>query len=273
MKITEVLLEKQDKSKSANRIAALDKDGDKVLWKDVLKDPTKAHAEIEVDGIDYKLYVDDVDNNMYVFDPSRGLFVRADQNFVRRAFGKNLSARLSPNRDRKFGDKIRAYFDKNDVSQAGSGQAAKSGNIGGVMGSRIGGHIDNLIKRAKNKKTAQSNWTNVYAVNPPKPNDTVIWLTKDGKKATGKVISELGGDTDGDGVPELSVKMAGGGTVAIQSTAVISINGIPLQKNNMGKPQGQQNNDPGNTGLSNPLGSDPGDTGLGNPLGSDPAAI
>ena len=41
----------------------------------------------------------------------------------------------------------------------------------------------------------------------------------------------------------------------------------------MGKPQGQQNNDPGNTGLSNPLGSDPGDTGLGNPLGSDPAAI
>ena len=58
--VTTVITEKpKDKSKVPNRLAALDKDGDKVLWKDVIKDPSKAHAEIDVDGIDYKIYIDD----------------------------------------------------------------------------------------------------------------------------------------------------------------------------------------------------------------------
>ena len=67
--------------------------------------------------------------------------------------------------------------------------------------------------------------------------------------------------------------MTSGGTIAIQSTAVISINGIPLQRQNMGKPQSQQSNDPADTGLSNPLGSDPANTGQRNQNTSDPAAI
>ena len=150
--VTTVITEKpKDKSKVPNRLAALDKDGDKVLWKDVIKDPSKAHAEIDVDGIDYKIYIDDKDNNMYVFDASRGSFVKADQNFVRRAMGKNLSSRLSPQRDPKFTDIVRSYIDKDDLRQPGAGQATKSSNIGGVIGSRIGGHIDNLIKRIRGK--------------------------------------------------------------------------------------------------------------------------
>ena len=260
--VTTVITEKpKDKSKVPNRLAALDKDGDKVLWKDVIKDPSKAHAEIDVDGIDYKIYIDDKDNNMYVFDASRGSFVKADQNFVRRAMGKNLSSRLSVQRDPKFTDIVRSYLDKDDLRQPGAGQATKSSNVGGVIGSRIGGHIDNLIKRVRGKKAAQNNWTKVYGVEPPKPNDTIVWLTADGNKATGKVISELGSDMDGDGVPELSIKMAQG-TVAIKSTAVISINGIPLRKSGGNKPS-----------RTNPTSNDPGDTGLRNPNTGDPAAI
>ena len=66
---------------------------------------------------------------------------------------------------------------------------------------------------------------------------------------------------DGDGVPELSIKMAQG-TVAIKSTAVISINGIPLRKSGGNKPS-----------RTNPTSNDPGDTGLRNPNTGDPAAI
>jgi len=257
MKITEVLQEKQDKSKSVNRLAALDKDGDKVLWKDVLKDPGKSHAEIEVDGVDYKIYIDGADNVMYVFDASRGVFVKADQNFIRRATGQNTSARFKAALNKIPGVKqIRKFmkpFDPDDMSAPGSAQVAKTNNWLGQRGARMGGYIDNFIAKRKNQRVAQSNWINVYGVNPPKPNDTIVWLTADGKKATGKLISELGSDTDGDGVPELSIKMAQG-TIAIKSTSVISINGVPLQKQNMGKPtpQGQQSNDPGDTGLTNP---------------------
>jgi hypothetical protein len=281
MKINEVVTvvteKPQDKSKVTNRLAALDKDGDKVLWKDVLKDPGKSHAEIEVDGRDYKIYIDGNDNTMYVFDASRGVFVKADQNFVRRATGQNTSARFKAALMKIPGmqtakNLITKRFDPDDMEAPGSAQVAKSTNWLGQRGARVGGYIDNYLAKRKNQKTAQNNWINVYGVNPPKPNDTILWLTADGKKASGKLISELGSDMDGDGVPELSIKMASGGTVAIKSTSVISINGIPLQKQNMGKPQRQQSNDPADTGLNAPL-NDPANTGQRNQNTSDPAAI
>ena len=73
---------------------------------------------------------------------------------VSNAFGKNLSSRLSIQRDPKFTDIVRSYFDKDDLTQAGAGQAAKSTNIGGVIGSRIGGHIDNIVKPISKGKHA-----------------------------------------------------------------------------------------------------------------------
>ena len=262
MKINEVtLLEApRDPEREKKRTAALDKDGKKVLWKNLARDETKVSSTIEVDGVEYKVYVDLETNQMRVWDAQIGGFVIPDQNFVRRATGKNLSARFKQALKRVPGlQTIRNLFkpfDPDDMTKPGAAQVAKSTNWLGQRSARFGGRIDNYFARRKQKNQLQNEWTRVYGIQPPKPNDDIVWLTADGKKATGKLVTELA-DTDGDGVPELNVKMAQG-TTAIRSSSVISINGVELKRKNKQNMRRVTTTDPGDAGIRNvSTGNDP----------------
>lgn len=266
MKINEVTLIEapRDPEREQKRTAALDKDGKKILWKNIARDETKVAQTIEVDGAEYKVYIDLETNQMRVWDAQVGGFVIPDQNFIRRASGKNISARFKKALKRIPGVQtlrnLVKPFDADDMTKPGSAQAAKATNWLGRRGARVGGYMDNWWAKRKQKRQLQNEWTRVYGVQPPKPNDDIMWLTADGKKATGKLITQLA-DTDGDGVPELNVKMAQG-TTAIRSSSVISINGIELIRKN----KKNMRRVPTTT-------ADPGDIGIPNVDAGDPAQI
>ena len=160
MKINEVIIFEVDDETQAKRDAFADMDNKKkkkLKWNEIVANPDLTDLEFSVDGIDYKGYIDNKKNIFFVYDQALNDFVPADRNFTRRAFGKNISARIKNLLNLKPGgmEYIKNFFsfdNRGDPSLPGAGQAAKSTNLGGLIGSRIGGLIDRGLDKLRGKK-------------------------------------------------------------------------------------------------------------------------
>ena len=272
MKINEVIIFEVDDETQAKRDAFADMDNKKkkkLKWNEIVANPDLTDLEFDVDGVDYKGYIDNKKNIFFVYDQALNDFVPADRNFTRRAFGKNISARIKNLLNFKPGgmEYIKNFFsfdNRGDPSLPGAGQAAKSTNIGGVIGSRVGGLIDRGIAKLRGKKqdkTMQQQtagiWKTVYGVNPPMAGDTIRFKTADGKVIDGEFVkltsSNLSVDNDKDGVPDILVKalykdkdgkpLKSTTQHPVANTNIISVNGKPLKK--IAAPPDRPKNQPG----------------------------
>ena len=273
MKINEVIIFEVDDETQAKRDAFADMDNKKkkkLKWNEIVANPDLTDLEFSVDGIDYKGYIDNKKNIFFVYDQALNDFVPADRNFTRRAFGKNISARIKNLLNLKPGgmEYIKNFFsfdNRGDPSLPGAGQAAKSTNLGGLIGSRIGGLIDRGLDKLRGKKqdkafqqSTAGIWKTVYGVNPPVAGDTIRFKTADGKVVDGEFLQltpgDLRVDNDKDGVPDILVKVfyddpntgkprKSPTKHPVANTNIISVNGKPLKK--IAAPPDRPNNQPG----------------------------
>ena len=281
MKINEVIAEKD---KDVSKLELDDQNKKKLFWKDVIKDKTKQHFEANVDGRNVKGYIDTEENVLYVYDEGLNDFVVADPNLVRRIFGKNISARMKKllNFQKGFAQRWRDWWDTQNPSASGAGQAAKLGDKPffqrtlGTIGSRAGGRIDKMLAKRKAQKQLGDVWTQVYGVKAPKPGDEIVFKTRDGKVRSATVqMLAINVDRDGDGVPDVVIKGNVNPanpkletTFTIPSSSVLSVRGQELKPQKGGQ---KYSTDPADLGIDNPSG-DPADLG-GNPQQGDPATI
>ena len=205
MKINEVLAEKD---KDVSKLELDDRAQKKLFWKDVIKDKTKQHFEANVDGRNVKGYIDTGENVLYVYDEGLNDFVVADPNLVRRIFGKNISARVKKlaNFQKGFVQRWRDWWDTQNPSASGAGQAAKLGDKPffqrtlGTIGSRAGGRVDSWLSKRKAQKQLGDVWQQTYGVKAPQPGDELVFKTRDGKVRSA-TVQMLAINVDRDGAP------------------------------------------------------------------------
>lgn len=261
MKINEVI--QFEDNRRSRRMAALDKDGDKLLWKNVVGNPDFDHFEFELSGVDQKAYIDNKDGLMYIFDPAIGGFVQADISIIRQV--QKQRVKTQKGKGPSVVQKIKNLFDPTDPTQPGAASAMKYAtkpNMKGALtpnfnkalgmaGARLGGVFDRALAKRRSQKIVGDVWKSVYGVNEPKPGDELVYTNQKGeyKKAIA-VGLDLKVDRDGDGVPDILAKTPDGKTqFALTSSQVLSINAIPIKKGGNASPPTPQSSDPGDAGL------------------------
>lgn len=261
MKINEVI--QFEDNRRSRRMAALDKDGDKLLWKNVVRNPDFDHFEFELSGVDQKAYIDDKDGLMYIFDPAIGGFVQADISIIRQVQKQRI--KTGKGQGPTVIQKIKNLFDPTDPTQPGAASAMKYAtkpNMKGALtpnfnkalgmaGARVGGVFDRALAKRRSKKIVGDVWKSVYGVNEPKAGDVIVYMNQKGeyKKAIA-VGLDLKVDKDGDGVPDIQAKTEDGATqFALPSSNVLSINGMKIKKGTKPTPAAPSSTDPGDAGM------------------------
>ena len=211
----------------------------KKSW-NAIKKEFPVHGEKEVDGVLYKIYIDDKQNIMFVYDEGAQDFVPADQNFIRRALGKNLTARIKKLFNFTKPGAVKAWFDHGDLTQPGAGVAAKAADRPffqkwlTLFGARLGGLADRKLAAMRSNKQGADAWQQVYGVKAPKPGDQIEFKTSDNRVLKAEFVT-FKPDADGDGVPDVAVKgfynpdsPTTPTSHVIPSKSIVSINGVKL---------------------------------------------
>ncbi len=260
MKINEVI-QFEDENRRSRRMASLDRDGDKLMWKNILKNKDQYDAfEFELSGVDQKAYIDNGDGLMYIFDPAIGGFVQADISIIRQVQKQRVKAQKG--KGPTLIQKIKNLFDPTDPTQPGAASAMKYAtkpNMRGALtpnfnkalgmaGARVGGVIDRMRAKRRSKQIVGDVWKKVYGIAEPKAGDEIVYKNKNGEFKTAKAIGlDLKVDRDGDGVPDLLCSTPDGKTqFALISSQVLSVNGMKIKRG--AAPE-----------MPAPLSSDPGD--------------